>query len=69
LELAGNCSKGRLEKRDCPSHFQLALRNYEELSEFLGSVTIANGGVLPNIHKTLLPEKMGEGKGDIESAS
>jgi histone H2A len=35
----------------------------------LGAVTIANGGVLPNIHQTLLPKKVGKGKGDIGSAS
>jgi histone H2A len=28
----------------------------------LGAVTIANGGVLPNIHQTLLPKKVGKGK-------
>jgi len=33
------------------------------------SVTIANGGVLPNIHQNLLPKKAGKGKGDIGSAS
>jgi histone H2A len=31
-------------------------------------VTIANGGVLPNIHATLLPKKSGKGKGEEESA-
>ncbi|KAK4857434.1 hypothetical protein QYF36_000658 [Acer negundo] len=36
---------------------QLAVRNDEELSKLLGSVTIANGGVLTNIHQTLLPRK------------
>ncbi|KAJ8749789.1 hypothetical protein K2173_012340 [Erythroxylum novogranatense] len=43
--------------------------NDEELSKLLGSVTIANGGVFPNIHQTLLPKKMGKDKGDISSAS
>ncbi|RHN49329.1 putative transcription factor Hap3/NF-YB family [Medicago truncatula] len=48
---------------------QLAVRNDEELSKLLGAVTIANGGVLPNIHQTLLPKKSGKGKAEIGSAS
>ena len=40
-------------------HIQLAIRNDEELSKLLGSVTIASGGVLPNIHSVLLPKKKG----------
>jgi histone H2A len=40
----------------------LAVRNDEELNKFLGGVTIANGGVLPNIHSVLLPKKSGKGK-------
>ena len=37
--------------------FQLAVRNDEELNKLLGGVTIASGGVLPNIHAVLLPKK------------
>ena len=33
------------------------MRNDEELNKFLGGVTIASGGVLPNIHSVLLPKK------------
>ena len=32
-------------------------RNDEELNKFLGNVTVAQGGVLPNIHAVLLPKK------------
>ncbi|KAI6692527.1 hypothetical protein NL676_020237 [Syzygium grande] len=63
LELAGNAARDNKKNRIVPRHIQLAVRNDEELSKLLGSVTIANGGVLPNIHQTLLPKKMGKGKG------
>lgn len=35
--------------------------NDEELNKLLGHVTIAQGGVLPNIHQNLLPKKTGKG--------
>ncbi|KAL6324411.1 hypothetical protein AAG906_013015 [Vitis piasezkii] len=69
LELAGNAARDNKKNRIVPRHIQLAVRNDEELSKLLGSVTIANGGVLPNIHQTLLPKKTGKGKGEIGSAS
>ena len=40
-------------------HIRLAVKNYGELSKLLGDVTIANGGVMPNIHNLLLPKKAG----------
>ncbi|KAK1328811.1 hypothetical protein QTO34_010980 [Cnephaeus nilssonii] len=36
---------------------RLAIRNDEELNKLLGKVTIAQGGVLPNIQAVLLPKK------------
>jgi histone H2A len=42
-----------------PRHLQLAVRNDEELNKLLSGVTIAQGGVLPNIHSSLLPKKTG----------
>jgi histone H2A len=59
LELAGNASRDNKKTRIVPRHIQLAVRNDEELSRLLGQVTIANGGVLPNIHSILLPKKTG----------
>ena len=35
----------------------LAIRNVEELNKLLSGVTIAQGGVLPNIQAVLLPKK------------
>ena len=57
LELAGNAARDNKKHRIVPRHVQLAVRNDEELNKLLGGVTIAAGGVLPNIHATLLPKK------------
>ena len=57
LELAGNASRDNKKSRIVPRHIQLAIRIDEEVSKLLGTVTIASGGVLPNIHSVLLPKK------------
>ncbi|RVW86401.1 putative histone H2A.3 [Vitis vinifera] len=62
LELAGNAARDNKKTRIVPRHIQLAVRNDEELSKLLGSVTIANGGVMPNIHNLLLPKKSSSSK-------
>lgn len=60
LELAGNAARDNKKNRIIPRHIQLAVRNDDELGKLLGKVTIAHGGVIPNIHQVLLPKKAGE---------
>ena len=57
LELAGNAAGYNKKSRIVPRHITLAVKNDEELNKLLGGVTIASGGVLPNIHAVLLPKK------------
>uniref|UniRef100_A0A0C9QQ32 Histone H2A n=1 Tax=Wollemia nobilis TaxID=56998 RepID=A0A0C9QQ32_9CONI len=57
LELAGNAARDNKKNRIIPRHLLLAIRNDDELGKLMAGVTIAHGGVLPNIHQVLLPKK------------
>ena len=63
LELAGNAARDNKKSRIVPRHITLAVKNDEELNKLLGGVTIASGGVLPNIHSVLLPKKVATAAG------
>ena len=62
LELAGNAARDNKKARIVPRHITLAVKNDEELNKLLSGVTIAQGGVLPNIQAVLLPKKSHKAK-------
>merc|ERR1712154_649288 len=40
-----------------PRHIALAVRNDDELNKLLATVTIASGGVVPNVHPAIAKKK------------
>ncbi|KAI3937774.1 hypothetical protein MKW92_025398 [Papaver armeniacum] len=69
LELAGNAARDNKKSRIIPRHLLLAIRNDQELGKLLSGVTIASGGVLPNINSVLLPKKKDEAASTPKSPS
>jgi histone H2A len=60
LELAGNSARDCKHVRITPRDIVLAVRNDEELEKMFHKVTIASGGVIPNIHAVLVPNPKGK---------
>ncbi|CAO2579706.1 Histone H2A.Z [Lemmus lemmus] len=56
LELVGKASKDLKIKRITPRHMQLAVQGDEEV-DLLIKATIAGGGVILHIHKSLIGKK------------
>jgi len=55
LEISGNVAVDEKLRRITPRHINLALRNDEELDALVPSGAIAGGGVIPWIHRSLMP--------------
>ena len=70
LELAGNECELAKRQRIVPRHIMLGIKNDSELNKLLGkNCDFSESGVVPNIHKSILPGKKGKGKSmddDIE---
>ncbi|KAI3373329.1 hypothetical protein L3Q82_006622 [Scortum barcoo] len=67
LELAGNAARDNKKTRIIPRHLQLAVRNDEELNKLLGGVTIAQGGVLPNIQACPAAQEDREARQEVKT--
>ena len=57
LELATKVAKKTKKTTLKPRHLALAVRNDDELNKLLSSVTIASGGVVPNVHPAIAKKK------------
>ena len=57
MDLAGSSATDNKKKRINPRHIMMAIREDDELDTLLSGVTIAHGGVMPNIHEALLKKR------------
>merc|ERR1711933_448879 len=57
LELATKVAAKAKKTTLKPRHIALAVRNDDELNKLLATVTIASGGVLPNVHPAIAAKK------------
>ena len=57
LELATKVATRTKKTTLKPRHIALAVRNDDELNKLLASVTIAAGGVVPNVHPAIAKKK------------
>jgi len=69
LELAGNAARDNKKSRIVPRHITLAVKNDEELNKLLGGVTIASGGVLPNIVSVISVFGLGRSRFALKGAN
>lgn len=68
LELAGNNARDAKKVRITTRHIMLAIRNDQELDKFFCNVVLS-GGVVSNIHQSLLPSKPVAGTKKAKKAS
>ncbi len=57
IELAGNICEQHKKKTIAPKHINLGVRSDEELSKLMCEVTVAAGGMLPNVPEFFLKKK------------
>jgi len=57
LELASKIATKTKKNTLKPRHLALAVRNDDELNKLLATVTIAHGGVVPNVHPAIAKKK------------
>lgn len=55
LQISGDISKQKKNRRIIPRHIMIAIRNDEELNTLLKDVIIPQAGVVRNINSFLLP--------------
>ncbi|CAF1041670.1 unnamed protein product [Brachionus calyciflorus] len=66
--MSGRGKGGKVRAKGKTRSSRAAIRNDEELNKLLAGVTIAQGGVLPNIQSILLPKKTEEGSAPAKTA-